>query len=171
LFTDALIILRAFFVAGKPVYQKESWGSFVGWGMIRDCLMWLGFPDPKTANETMMAEDRTSNALYQLVYGWDEVLKSQDWEEASANQVVDVLDADDRESRGTGGARHYTMLREALSELCWAGKGGTALPSARAVGSVVRNNKERVIKGKMLQRSARSNEGMKWSVVDAPKQD
>jgi hypothetical protein len=44
---DALTILRAFHVAGRPASGLKPWGSFEGWSaLIRDAVYWVAKVDP-----------------------------------------------------------------------------------------------------------------------------
>jgi hypothetical protein len=44
---DALTILRAYHVAGRPAVQMAAWGSFEEWSKhVRAALIWCGLPDP-----------------------------------------------------------------------------------------------------------------------------
>src|SRR5215472_5266956 len=53
----ALTILRAFHVAGRPSTTKPL-GSFEDWSkLVRDCLIWLGEPDPCLVMEAVRFDD------------------------------------------------------------------------------------------------------------------
>lgn len=53
-----LTVLRAFLVAGAPVSGFEPVGTFEAWSrMVRDCLIWLGEPDPWLSTEQIRNED------------------------------------------------------------------------------------------------------------------
>jgi hypothetical protein len=45
--TAALTVLRAFYVAGRPVPQWTPMGSYGAWeALVRGCVIWLGLADP-----------------------------------------------------------------------------------------------------------------------------
>lgn len=46
LLVDALTLLLAFCRAGYPVSVGSPLGSFEGWDVVRQCVLWLGLPDP-----------------------------------------------------------------------------------------------------------------------------
>jgi hypothetical protein len=56
LVADCLTIWRAWILAGKPRMAVTPWGSFDGWTRwVRSCIMWLGLPDPKDANASLVS--------------------------------------------------------------------------------------------------------------------
>lgn len=54
----ALTVLRAYIVAGRPVRkQVPPLGSFEGWNIVREALVWLGEADPADTREEVMGDD------------------------------------------------------------------------------------------------------------------
>jgi hypothetical protein len=46
LLAAALMVLRAYFVAGRPRQELTPWGSFDGWSrVVRSAVVWAGLPD------------------------------------------------------------------------------------------------------------------------------
>ena len=77
---SALIILRAWHVAGRPCLDAEGqplplWGSFESWSqIIPACLTWLGMPDPMLARRGIAsAADATKDALATLLECWEQM--------------------------------------------------------------------------------------------------
>lgn len=140
LLTAGLTILRAFVVAGRPDAGLKPWGSFEGWsGLIRNCVAWLGLPDPgETRRELAEASDRDAAALRMLFAGWSEV--DPDENGLTAAGLVKLLATNED---------RYGGVRDALLELCDTGK--KAGLSARAVGNQLRRFKGRVIGDRRLR--------------------
>ena len=67
----ALTIIRAFFVAGRPLAPCKALAGFGDWSdMCRQPLFWLGLPDPATAIFAAMSEDPDRELLGRLMEGW-----------------------------------------------------------------------------------------------------
>jgi hypothetical protein len=56
LVADALIVLRAYVTAGRPI-TLPAFNSFEDWDLIRGALVWLGQPDPKESLDTLREND------------------------------------------------------------------------------------------------------------------
>jgi hypothetical protein len=152
LLTAGLTILRAYVVAGKPDAGLKPWGSFETWsGLVRNCIAWLGLPDPgETRRELAEASDRDAAALRALFAGWGEV--DPEGHGLTAAALVKFL-ADNE--------RHYETVRGALLELCdTRGKGLTG----RGVGNQLRRFKGRVVGEKRLELLPKSHGIQRWVV-------
>jgi len=58
LIASALIILRAYHLAGRPEQKLPRWGGFDQWcSFIRDPLVWVGMTDPCLTRESVLADD------------------------------------------------------------------------------------------------------------------
>lgn len=69
----ALIILRAYFVAGRPKQAGGEWGSFESWSaLIRGSLVWAGAADPLPTRVTATANDDARALLAMLITGIEE---------------------------------------------------------------------------------------------------
>ena len=69
----ALTIMRGYFVAGCPKQKLRPWGSYEGWEFIRQCIVWLGLPDPADARDELRTRaDRDSETLTALFAGLSE---------------------------------------------------------------------------------------------------
>jgi len=69
----ALTVLRAYVVAGMP-NRMIPLGSFEGWNLVREALVWLGEEDPAVTRETVIADDPRKNELAELLELWAEAL-------------------------------------------------------------------------------------------------
>lgn len=59
-----LWILEAYRLAGRPRSSATPWGSFEGWcHHVRDCVIWLGLPDPCAARAALVEMDPDRNWL------------------------------------------------------------------------------------------------------------
>ena len=57
-------ILRAYILAGCPKAKLQGYGSFEGWSLIRQAIVWVGLPDPVlTRAEVADKADLTGNAV------------------------------------------------------------------------------------------------------------
>jgi len=162
----ALTAMRAFKLH-RPVLNLPPWGSFAGWSdLVRGTLVWCGYADPgETRVELREEADVTTIALTALLSGWGDVTKKHAGY-ATVGQLLRVLEVDEREA-GTSRSLGYLGVREALSELC-AGSPGR-LPSARALGNVLRRHKGRIVRcadGSLaaLQLARKGAEGAVWTV-------
>lgn len=68
----AVIILRAWHVAGRPNMKFPPWGSFDNWSaIVRNAVVWVGLPDPGiTRQEVQKESDREAMLLRQLLDAW-----------------------------------------------------------------------------------------------------
>jgi putative DNA primase/helicase len=73
---DALIVLLGFYTAGKPVPASvKPLGSFEQWSsLIRNCLIWLGEPDPCETMDRTRVDDTQRRALAEVIYWWEAVI-------------------------------------------------------------------------------------------------
>ena len=68
LVADALTFIRAYFVAGKPRTDGESWGSFESWtAIIRGSIVWTGLADPMTTRESVAENDETKDLARRVI--------------------------------------------------------------------------------------------------------
>lgn len=147
----ALIVARAWFVAGRPRKQLPPWGSFEGWSdTIRQIVVWLDLPDPaETRKEFRARADREADSLIDLLSGIETIDQGDG---LLASEIVERCEAKD-----VGTAE----LRRALVELCGtkAGKLDT-----RAVGRKLASLRERIIDGRWLDYHERGGRQRGWFV-------
>ena len=68
---DALTIMRAYVVAGRPVQGGRAYGSFEEWArLVRDPLTWLGLPDIVLSNDEQRDDDPETAKLDALLDAW-----------------------------------------------------------------------------------------------------
>jgi hypothetical protein len=143
LVTAALTMLRSYTAAGRPPLGLRPWGSFEGWSdLVRNATVWAGLADPAETRAELDEVDADSNALADLLAGWEELPGGAGFGGCTIAQALDLL-RDDVE------ARRHARLRSALGELCPHPQG--QLPSTRKVGYALRRFRGRVIGGRKLQ--------------------
>lgn len=68
---DALTILRAWFVEGRPTYELTPWGSFEEWGrLIRNAIVHAGGADPCEARQGLIDADSETRAAKSVFENW-----------------------------------------------------------------------------------------------------
>ncbi len=73
LLVAGLTILRAYFVAGRPLKGKvRDVGSFDDWTLIREALVWLGQPDPALTRQQVLSNDQRQDELGEVMDLWGE---------------------------------------------------------------------------------------------------
>ena len=69
--TDALVIVKAWILAGRPESDVPPLASFGDWsGYCRHSLIWLGLPDPVTTLFAQMSDDPDAELLGRLMKEW-----------------------------------------------------------------------------------------------------
>lgn len=147
----ALVVLRAYFVAGRPPQELKAWGSFQGWSdIVRNALVWLGEPDPgMTRTELRQKSDRDAAALAALVEGWKSFDDSNDG--LTAAQIVKKLDEHPDD---------FEAVRESLLTLTRKDK-----LTPRNIGYPFRKFKGRIIRGHAIDSGTAHGGVQAWKVV------
>jgi hypothetical protein len=152
LLVAALMIVRAFFVAGRPTQDIVPRGSFGAWGrVIRESIVWIGLPDPAlTRRELSDASDRNAEILARLIEGWGELP-----ENTGGTSVAEAL----RLLREY--PSRYATLRDALAESCATAPDRL---DAGQVARVLRRYRDRVAGDRAIARAKKSKAGVLWKV-------
>lgn len=112
---DALTILRAYCLAGRPSFGLKSWGSFEEWSdLVRNAVYWVLGVDCDTREALSVRADSTRAAQGALVLGLGEVFGTAPF---TTEQVWNLF--------VTQEARH-SALNEAIEELNVNPKGLTS---------------------------------------------
>jgi hypothetical protein len=153
---DALTVLRAFVVAGKPE-KIAPLGSFEGWSeLVRAALIWLGEADPCTTMEKIRAHNPELAALRSVVNQWHHTfgqdrLTVKQLIERSSEQVDDHM----------GSSRFvHAELREAL--LIVAGNRGGI--DSRRLGEYLKASQDRIVDGKRIIRAGDRQGVALWQI-------
>ena len=150
LVVDALTVLRAYHLAGRPI-TLQPMGSFADYEWIRGALVWLDHADPAETRLSILANDPRKDEL---------IVVLDLWEKAFGPAPIDVAEIERRaQPRGTV-PDAVTVLRDKLIEICcrhgaWSGK---------SVGWWLRRNKDRVVGGRCLRCFA-SGQGNEWALA------
>lgn len=147
---DAVTILRAYHVAGRPDVPMTPWGSFEDWSRhVRAPLIWLGLPDPYCTRSSLAEATDHEGDLARRVFGFLEDLDPGRCG-LTVNEVRARLQRNDH-------AEHKAALVE------WVGRADReGLPNPRSLGMKLRHHRNRIVSGKMLLKM-----GERWKVVEA----
>lgn len=154
LFVAALVVLRAYFVAGLPDQGLKPWGSFGEWTrIVRGSLVWLGQPDPAdTRVELNNAADRDRDVLERLLAGLEKVGLSR--ESMTTAELLGVLAAANPA---------HVDLRSAVSEGCSTPM--DKLPDPRKFGALLRRFRGRVVGQRALDHGPKTGAGVRWTLL------
>jgi len=145
----ALTELRAWFVAGCPAEELKPWGSFEAWShVIRNPLVWAGWPDPAESRALLRADEDEELAAIAAVHTAIEAQRDS----GDGTKAKDIARAANEGKHG---------LAEAL-----AGLPGRRVDTfdARSAGLQLRKARGRVVGGKRLTTTARGRDGRTWEV-------
>ncbi len=164
---SALVLLRAWFAAGKPRQQLQVWGSMEGWSdVVRQAIVWLGEPDPaETRQKLDELADTEGLALADLIEAWGEAqLLTDHLDGMTVTQALAWCESRPEEA---------VELIEALCALC-PPEPGKKLPKAAQLGRKITHLADRVVTGhqgpgrRLSRRQKRDKSGVSWTVEAAP---
>lgn len=166
---DVLTVLKAHAVAGRPMADLPSLGSYEAWcEVVQRAVFWVTGEDPCHARQCILPDHRgDSGTLGGVLAGWaelpDGLLKPGEDAKGVGLTVKQALAR--LAVPGVNGVRPYETLREALSE--WA-RNGQELPDPEQLGYRLRTARGRVAGGyKLMRRPGADNKPAKWFVVAA----
>jgi hypothetical protein len=144
LLKDALTILRAFIVAGRPDQKLPGFGSFDGWStLVRKAVVWAGMTDPGEARIGSM--NNATLALGALLRNWKALQCHLNCVQRglTAARVLDFL----RSNEGFHDAEVSKLRRELQETL------DEMLPKAdaRSLGNLLRAHARRNVGGLMFE--------------------
>jgi hypothetical protein len=161
LHTDALTILRAFHVAGRPQHSASRMGSFEVWDrLIRSAVIWLGWADPCEGRARISeVDDEDKGRIRALLLGLHEAVGTEAW-------TVSELAARAGDKLASGGWRHEA-LREAVMALDPRSDGERIHPGR--TGIALRSMVGRPVAGLRLERVNKAHRGVVcWRIAEAP---
>lgn len=124
---SALVIMRAFFLAGAPC-EIAPLGSFDEWSRwVRDPLIWLGEADPVSTIEATRAEDPRLAALVAVAVQWHRVTEKHGPARVSVRELIGLAEAQTYD--GSAGGWAHPDFRQSLLEV--AGERGDKVNSRR----------------------------------------
>lgn len=93
LLSDAITVVRAYLIAGRPDVGLSPWGSFEAWSaLIRGALVWAGQPDPIETRAGIGEADRSELDHQRLISLVDALFQEREW---TAGQLADRVNAVD----------------------------------------------------------------------------
>ncbi len=151
----ALLIVRAYIVAGCPKTLPPL-ASFEDWSrMVRSALVWLGRPDPCETMNKARSEDPITSSLSNLFTSWHLAGGSAPRTVAA---VKDLANAND----DFGGLRH-SNFREALIDVADDGRNGV---NSKKLGNFLKRYEGRIISGlKLVSEEDGHSKQKAWRVV------
>lgn len=164
----AVTLLRAYHVAGRPRHQLTNWGRFEAWShIIRECVVWLGLPDPyETHKELVKAADTTSRLLEDLIEGWRSFCEYHKTSHVTVREVVEELQSDvEYKRQNSSHELRFPQLYNALLELCPTRDGRLETP--HRVANALRRYRGRVVHGLCLDTlNEKTEQGQLWTIRD-----
>ncbi len=154
----ALIILRAYFAAGRPKQEFEPWGTFEVWAdIVVGALRFAGLPDPGTAREELrLSANGETDSYRDLVCGWQALVKMK----ARPVTVSEALDAVFGR-QGLETDQRFSLLRDSIRALL---PKEPSRPSGLKVAGLLRKvAKRRFGDIRMVQAAIRDNQSC-WTI-------
>ena len=137
----ALIVVRAYIVAGSPSLAKAL-ASFEEWSnTVRSALIWLGMTDPVQTMETARREDPVLQNMRAVLHSLRECLGYE--VKCTAAEIAKIAWEKD-----SAGDYKYPELRDAVIQALNSKDG---LISANLLGKWLRRHKERIVDGMRLE--------------------
>lgn len=138
LVVDALTIVRAYVVAGKPTRTLTPM-DYPAWsGVIRNAIHWASGIDPCSTRQGKIAEDDSANELAVLIGGWEALCRDVQKSSLTAAEALQAIE--------TSRPIDHLGLKAAMAEWSKDGK----LPSVRTIGARLKKVRGRVSGGKSL---------------------
>lgn len=150
---SALVMLRAWHVAERPVFDLTPWGSFEEWGeVIRNAILFADGEDPCNTRDELEDTDSEMSRLAAVLEAWP---LNKAYKSGEISQAMQ----DGHFSGGIMNSHHE--LAAALCEL---------LPTSKAnsIGAFLRYHKKKVIGGRRLVQG-RGEEKRHWLVEEISK--
>jgi hypothetical protein len=160
LVADALTVLRAHALAGRPREGLRTWGSFESWSdMVPTAIVWAGGADPMLTRPALdSTADNTKQAAAELLRCWAAL--DSERKGLSTAEFLGKLYRTDRHDFDDG--ELYADARAATESLCRV-RGGKA-PDNATLGYALRNLRRRTIAGRRLDIVSRGKGTSRWAV-------
>ncbi len=151
LLSAALTILRAWCAAGKPSQNLPAWGSYEGWSMIREVIVFAGLADPGETRQALQSNsDRDATAMETILRGMLQLDASG--RGLTAAEIIIKL----KDHSGSP-LEWMSEMRSAVEELC------DRLDGIK-LGCLLRSFKRRNFAGMMLDVAGEKNGSKRWLV-------
>src|SRR5512135_2424669 len=138
----ALLILRAYHVAGRPTPspKPKPMGGFEGWSdMVRRAVHWASGCDPCATKAEAKSTDKTASQLPGLIEGWARLCRSAGADSLSVAQALKLLENHPSE---------HELLYALLTESTRDGR----LPTPNSLGNLLGKIRGRTHSGRSLER-------------------
>jgi hypothetical protein len=159
----ALIIMRAYVVAGCPRLGIKPYGRFEAWSdMVRAPLVWLGCADPCDTRKQVEDDDPELEALATLLTVLHDKYGSQSFTVAELAKVARNearVQTDMFGDPGQSAPEPHSALKDALEAISWRGE-----INPRAIGKVFTKHKDRIIAGLRLRKGKTRQRAVLWQV-------
>lgn len=152
---DCLIIVRAYFVAGRP-NPAPKLASFETWSdSVRSALIWLGEADPVDSMEATRAEDPERIDLGSIMLAWVSEFGIGEEHRTTIASVVDAaMKMGINPTTGFKTDPENAELNAACLAACEAMNGKRGHIDAKYLGLWLRGRKGRVIDGKRIMNNS-----------------
>ncbi|MBW0449242.1 toprim domain-containing protein [Paraburkholderia phenoliruptrix] len=158
---DALTVLRAYHVAGRP-RQVATLGSFEVWSdWVRSAMLWLGQPDPVATMEKARASDPKLEAMRAVMHQWLVVIG-----EKATITVADVI-KHANETEIVVGTYKPVYRNEALREALMNAAGYNGVINGRSLGKWLGERKDKILDGMKFCQNGSSHGSAKWMLARA----
>lgn len=148
LVTAALVILRSYFLAGRPDQKVTPWGGFDEWSAtIRGPLVWLGMVDPCVTRKHVIEDDPDRERAVALLGAWHSAVGDQQIQTA---QIVRRAETDED-------------LKSALLAVA-SERNNPDCIDPRRVGHFCREWENRVVSGFALRRCGEVHHAVTWKI-------
>jgi hypothetical protein len=155
LLAAALMIIRAYILAGTPDEHLPAWGSFDDWGrLIRSAIVWIGCPDPGETRTMLQDQaDISGEQMGTILAAWEQL--DCDRHGLTAAQIIAKAKEVDNSS-----PQYLHDLRDAVEAML--GK-----LDARGLGYKLRGYRRRVFRGRYVDLIGVSQGTKRWAVFPA----
>jgi hypothetical protein len=164
---DCLIIVRAYFIAGRPNLAPKL-ASFEGWSdCVRSALIWLGEADPLDSMEATRAEDPERVDLRGMVDAWIREFDVGEEHRTTLGNVVEAaMKMTTNPMTGFKSDPENVELHAACVAACEAMNGRRGHIDAKYLGLWLRGRKGRVLEGmRIMNNSATKGAGKGTSTL------
>lgn len=159
LIREALTVLRAYVVAGRPKQPIKNFARFEDWsGLVRSALVWLNEADPLAGREALEDGDPVRVKLRVLLMAWYATFKSVDATIKEAKARAQETQLDDRRNE----VPTAPLLRETLEDH-FTDRAGAI--NSNAIGYFLRQHAGRIESGARFEAHGGNAARSAWRVV------
>lgn len=163
LVADALTILRAYVVAGRPEPAGlPKWGGFGAWtSLIAGALVWAGAPSPLGARRGLEGDDDPrAEGEREFIRGWARLCQETSATSLTSSGALSHLYPAPKKDEPPDG---FDDFREAIQVLTGAKPGYP--PGSNQLSNVIRSLKNRPLAGLKLVKDGETSGSGRWRAV------